>query len=323
MRAAELTERGGGGGGSGGGGGGSGGNHWHNSDGDSAGDGALPFGAVLTVAGLDAMEGWNGRRKPQPAVKRQASPLMAALSAVAVASAAAAAQPVSCSSGADECAAQSETGDSSSAAPAPSSQELSSGGPSGGSSSSPAAAEDGGSGSADTEASAPPKRIVMLVEPSPFTYCSGYQTRFRATIREMVAEGCQVLVVTPGKHALPAVLSLPVLCFAGHDFWHLTITKHSAAVGRYHCFRLRLCSCNWPCNLVAFLLNSSTPACEPIPAGRGAAGLLPGGQEQPAEFEGARVVEAGSFPCPGYRWVASSQLGGEDSLPSCPCYACT
>lgn len=27
---------------------------------------------------------------------------------------------------------------------------------------------------------------------------SGYQTRFLATIREMVAAGCQVLVVTPG-----------------------------------------------------------------------------------------------------------------------------
>ncbi|KAI7843341.1 hypothetical protein COHA_003038 [Chlorella ohadii] len=41
-------------------------------------------------------------------------------------------------------------------------------------------------------------------------------------------------------------------------------------------------------------------------AGRGAAGLLPGGQEQPAEFEGARVVEAGSFPCPGYSSVPLS-----------------
>jgi sulfoquinovosyltransferase len=50
------------------------------------------------------------------------------------------------------------------------------------------------------------------------------------------------------------------------------------------------------------------PFC-PIPArspGRGAAGLLPGGKEQPAEFAGARVVEAGSFPCPGYGTVPLS-----------------
>lgn len=46
------------------------------------------------------------------------------------------------------------------------------------------------------------------------------------------------------------------------------------------------------------------PACRP--AGRGAGGLLPGGQQQPEAFEGARVVEAGSFPCPGYSSVPLS-----------------
>lgn len=199
VRAAELT----GGGGGGGSGGGSGGNHWHGSDDDSAGDGALPYTAVLTVAGLDMMEGWNGRRKAQPAIKRQAaSPLMAALSAVAVASSAAAAQPVNCSSGTDSCTVQTENGSSSCAAAAVCSPEHSTSGS--GTSGGPAAATSHeGSEAADAEAAAPPpKRIVMLVEPSPFTYCSGYQTRFRATIREMVAEGCQVLVVTPGGPAV-------------------------------------------------------------------------------------------------------------------------
>jgi sulfoquinovosyltransferase len=71
----------------------------------------------------------------------------------------------------------------------------------------------------------------------PAHHCSGYQTRFLATIREMVAAGCQVLVVTPG---------------------------------------------------------------------RGAGGLLPGGSPQPESFEGARVLEAGSFPCPGYSSVPLS-----------------
>lgn len=60
------------------------------------------------------------------------------------------------------------------------------------------------------------------------------------------------------------------------------------------------------------------------PAGRGAAGLLPGGQEQPVEFEGARVVEAGSFPCPGYGWVGApvwGRAGREPLYAMCVCRA--
>ena len=62
--------------------------------------------------------------------------------------------------------------------------------------------------------------------------------------------------------------------------------------------------------------SPASPACQPLIidtgpvlppcAGRGAAGLLPGGEAQPAEFAGARVVEAGSFPCPGYSTVPLS-----------------
>lgn len=44
----------------------------------------------------------------------------------------------------------------------------------------------------------------------------------------------------------------------------------------------------------------------PMLLGRGAAGLLPGGEAQPAEFAGARVVETGGFPCPGYGTVTLS-----------------
>jgi len=44
-----------------------------------------------------------------------------------------------------------------------------------------------------------PKRIAILVEPSPFTYVSGYKNRFCNTIKYLVEAGCEVMVVTTGK----------------------------------------------------------------------------------------------------------------------------
>eukprot|EP00210_Caulerpa_lentillifera_P001547 g1485.t1 len=44
-----------------------------------------------------------------------------------------------------------------------------------------------------------PKRIAILVEPSPFTYVSGYKNRFCNTIKYLVEAGCEVLVVTTGR----------------------------------------------------------------------------------------------------------------------------
>eukprot|EP00210_Caulerpa_lentillifera_P007065 g6758.t1 len=44
-----------------------------------------------------------------------------------------------------------------------------------------------------------PKRIAILVEPSPFTYVSGYKNRFCNTIKHLVEAGCEVLVVTTGR----------------------------------------------------------------------------------------------------------------------------
>lgn len=43
-----------------------------------------------------------------------------------------------------------------------------------------------------------PKRITIFVEPSPFTYVSGYKNRFTTMIKYLVAAGCEVLVVTTG-----------------------------------------------------------------------------------------------------------------------------
>ncbi|KAL4425178.1 hypothetical protein ABPG75_009194 [Micractinium tetrahymenae] len=231
---------GGGGGGSynGGSGSGSGGGSW--GDASDSHNSPLPLGAVLAVSALD----WAASR---PAAARQRRPVRAAAGlrgavalgaglAAAVAASAAAAAAADGSRGKGALAEQpAEPPAGSTAVMAASAAEQQQG--------APAAAHGDGSASAAAAPSPPPptppppRRIVLFIEPSPFTYTSGYQTRFRATIREMVAQGCAVLVVTPG---------------------------------------------------------------------RGAAGLLPGGEQQPSEFAGARVVEAGSFPCPGYGSVPLS-----------------
>lgn len=45
---------------------------------------------------------------------------------------------------------------------------------------------------------APKRRVLVMVEPSPFTYVSGYKNRFQALIRYLVEAGDDVLVVTTG-----------------------------------------------------------------------------------------------------------------------------
>lgn len=45
-----------------------------------------------------------------------------------------------------------------------------------------------------------PQRICIFVEPSPFTYVSGYRNRFTSMIKYLVEVGCDVLVVTTGGH---------------------------------------------------------------------------------------------------------------------------
>lgn len=43
-----------------------------------------------------------------------------------------------------------------------------------------------------------PRRVCIMVEPSPFTYVCGYMNRYRNTIRFLTEAGVEVLVVTPG-----------------------------------------------------------------------------------------------------------------------------
>lgn len=44
-----------------------------------------------------------------------------------------------------------------------------------------------------------PRRIAIFVEPSPFTYVCGYANRFTNTIRCLMEQGCEVLVITTGR----------------------------------------------------------------------------------------------------------------------------
>lgn len=44
-----------------------------------------------------------------------------------------------------------------------------------------------------------PKKVVVLVEPSPFTYVCGYQNRFQSLIRYLKEAGTEVLIITPGR----------------------------------------------------------------------------------------------------------------------------
>eukprot|EP00889_Picochlorum_renovo_P001389 jgi/Picre1/28419/NNA_003823.t1 len=44
-----------------------------------------------------------------------------------------------------------------------------------------------------------PKRVCIMVEPSPFTYVCGYMNRYRNTIKYLTELGCEVMVVAPGK----------------------------------------------------------------------------------------------------------------------------
>lgn len=59
----------------------------------------------------------------------------------------------------------------------------------------PAAGPTGLSGIVNPAA---PRRVCIFVEPSPFTYVSGYKNRFTTMIKYLVEAGCQVLVVTTG-----------------------------------------------------------------------------------------------------------------------------
>lgn len=64
-----------------------------------------------------------------------------------------------------------------------------------------------------------PKRIAILVEPSPFTYVSGYKNRFCNTIKHLVEAGCEVMVVTTGTRTNILLLENWVDCLGRGLTW--------------------------------------------------------------------------------------------------------
>jgi len=65
----------------------------------------------------------------------------------------------------------------------------------------------GGDGGSPPAGAAPPRRVAVFVEPSPFTYVSGYKNRFCTMIRHLREAGCEVLVITTGAPPPPPCCS--------------------------------------------------------------------------------------------------------------------
>lgn len=61
-----------------------------------------------------------------------------------------------------------------------------------------------------------PRRVCVMIEPTPFTYISGYKNRFQAMLRYLVEAGDQVLVVTTGPNCPTEWEGIPVVEAVGH-----------------------------------------------------------------------------------------------------------
>ncbi|GJQ09876.1 hypothetical protein GpartN1_g1667.t1 [Galdieria partita] len=66
----------------------------------------------------------------------------------------------------------------------------------------------------------PPHRIVMIIEPSPFTHVSGYSNRFIETLRYLKEAGDEVLVIVPEVlgSAPSEIFGFPIVNIPGFQF---------------------------------------------------------------------------------------------------------
>ena len=170
-----------------------------------------------------------------------------------------------------------------------------------------AGASDGGAAAAAAAAAAVgtggapgrrPRRVCIMVEPSPFTYVCGYMNRYRNTIRFLTEAGVQVLVVTPG----PGVTVPGAGRAAGWLPAAVGATRRQAAasVCALAAVRvppsLRLAGSPHQSSLIDLHACRPPAIFRPPPPGVDFSAAC----EQPAEFEGARVVQAFSFGLPWY-----------------------
>lgn len=66
----------------------------------------------------------------------------------------------------------------------------------------------------------PPRRVAMIIEPSPFTHVSGYSNRFIETLRYMKEAGDEVLIVVPEVlgSAPREIFGFPIVNIPGFQF---------------------------------------------------------------------------------------------------------
>jgi hypothetical protein len=72
--------------------------------------------------------------------------------------------------------------------------------------------------------STPPLKILLLVEPTPFTYISGYANRFKEMLKYLHKAGDEVRIITPDDSPNPPkeYLGFPIISLKG---WRLAFYK--------------------------------------------------------------------------------------------------
>ena len=67
----------------------------------------------------------------------------------------------------------------------------------------------------------PPRRVLLLVEPTPFTYVSGYANRFQEMLRYFKKAGDVVHIITPdaGPDAPTEFMGYPITSLQGFNFF--------------------------------------------------------------------------------------------------------
>ena len=67
----------------------------------------------------------------------------------------------------------------------------------------------------------PPRRVLLIVEPTPFTYVSGYANRFQEMLKYMKKAGDQVHIITPcaDSDAPTEFMGFPITNLKGFNFF--------------------------------------------------------------------------------------------------------
>jgi sulfoquinovosyltransferase len=72
-------------------------------------------------------------------------------------------------------------------------------------------------------------RVLLVVEPTPFTYISGYANRFKEMLKHLKDAGDEVHILTPDDSENPPTeyLGFPITTLSGYRLWfynHITLS---------------------------------------------------------------------------------------------------